>query len=70
MRRVAGDEHAPGAIAVGQREAQVPEPDMLERDIEFRAGRFVQEAAKIEIVAVGVGRNRRMEEPRAAEIDT
>ena len=44
VRRIAGDEHAPAAVAVGDGEAQVPEADVLELDLERRTHRLVQEA--------------------------
>src|SRR5580698_3834093 len=69
VRRVACNKRAPGAIAVGDCEAQIPKPDVFEFDVEVCTGCAMHEAAKIEIVAVGIGRHRRMEEPRGAEIN-
>lgn len=42
MRGIAGDEDAPGAVAVRDGDAQVPEADMLEGDVELGADRVVQ----------------------------
>ena len=69
VRGVAGDEDAPDAILIGDRDAQVPEADVLELDVEFLADRRMQIAAEIEIVLRGAERHRRMEEPGGAEID-
>ena len=69
VRGIAGDEDAPVAILIGDGDAQIPEADMLEFDIEFRADRRMQIAAEIEIVLGGAERHRRMEEPGGAEID-
>ncbi len=69
MRGVAGDEHAARAVAVGDREAQVPETDVLELDIELDTGRFVDQAPEVEVVPGRPGRHRRVKEPRRAEID-
>ena len=44
MRGVTGDEHAPRLIAVGHRDAHVPEADMLESHIECEPGGAVQQA--------------------------
>src|SRR5215475_10455849 len=67
---VAGDEDGPRAIAVGKREAQIPEADMLEADVELGAGRFVKQGLEIEVVARRARGNRGVEEPGAAQIDS
>ena len=69
MRGVAGDEDAPDAILIGDRDAQLPKTDVLELDVELLADRLMHEAAEIEIVLGGAERHRRMEEPGGAEID-
>ena len=50
VRGIAGDEDAAHAVLIRDRDAQVPEADVLERDVEFIADRLMQEAAEIEIV--------------------
>ena len=69
VRGIAGDEDAADAVLIGDREAQVPEADVLELDVEFVADRLMQEAAEIEIVFCGAERHRRVKEPGGAEID-
>ena len=70
VRRVAGDEDAARAICVRQCEAQVPEADMLEFNFELGADRLVEKRPEVEIVSRRPKRNRRMEEPGGAQVDT
>src|SRR5690606_11849189 len=63
------DEDATAAIAVGDRETQVPEADVLEFGREGRANGTMQVGQEVEIVLRGAGRHGRVEEPRLAEID-
>src|SRR5258708_15719575 len=65
----AGDENAPAAIVIGGGDAQIPEADVLERDVELRANGRIEIAAEIEIVPAGSERHRGMKEPGGAEID-
>ena len=58
VRGVAGDEHAAGAIGVGGGDAQIPETDMVERNVEFFAGGLMQQAVEVEIVLGRAGRHR------------
>ena len=67
--RIAGDEHAAGAILVGGGDAQVPKADMLDLDGELRTGSAVQQGSEVVIVLRRAGRHRGVEEPRAAEVD-
>src|ERR1700676_523450 len=69
VRGVAGDKDAPAAIVIGGGDAQIPEADVLEFDIELRAYRRKKAAAEIEIIPGGAERHRRMKEPGSAEID-
>src|SRR5215471_998671 len=52
---IAGDEHAPDLVPVGDGDAQVPEADMVEFAGEVKAGDFLDQAMEIEIVRGGVG---------------
>ena len=69
MRGIPGDEHAPHLVPVGDRYAQVPEPDMVERAGEREARDFLDQTVEIEIVLGGVGGDRRMEEPPLSHVD-
>src|SRR5437868_6364923 len=69
VRSVAGDEDPAGAIRVGNREAQVPESDMVELDVEQSAYSLLHIRAEIEVVLRRARRHRRMEEPRGAQVD-
>ena len=69
MRGIASNEDAAFVIRVGGRDPQLPEPDMVEFDVEVCTDRGVQMGAEIEIVFGGVGRNGRVEEPGCPEID-
>src|SRR6185295_13779111 len=69
MRGIAGNEYPPAAIAVGNRDPQFPEADMVELDVEFSTCRRMQIAAEIEIVFRRTGRHRCVEKPSGAEID-
>ena len=50
VRRVARDEHAPYLVALGDGNAQVPEPDVVELAVEPESGRFLHQSVKIEAV--------------------
>ena len=69
VRGVACDEQAVAAITVRQSDAQIPEADMFECDIERLADGRLQERTKIKIVFRGPDRNGRMEKPGRAKID-
>ena len=69
VRGVAGDEHAADLVSLGDRDAQVPEADVVELGLERKARRLLQQAEEIEIVPRGVLRHRRVEEEALADID-
>ena len=69
VRGVAGDEHAADLIFLGDRDAQVPEADVVELAGELEAGGPLQQAVEVEIVARGVLRHRRVEEEALADVD-
>src|SRR4029450_10802055 len=74
VRRVAvcgipGDEDMSSPIRVGDREAQVPEADVLELDVERLPYGCVKVRAEVEVVGGRPGRDRGVEEPGIAEID-
>ena len=69
VRGVAGDEHAPDLVFLRDRDAQVPEPDVIELGLERKPGRLVQQGLEIEIVPRGVLRHRRVEEEALADVD-
>ena len=69
VRGVAGDEHAADLVLLGDRDAQVPEADVVELGLERKAGRLLQQPVEIEIVPRGVLRHRRMEEEALADVD-
>src|SRR6185437_808486 len=69
MRRVAGDEDAADAILVGDSDAQVPEPDMVEFALELEPCDAVEQAEEIVILARGAGRHGRVKEKTLADID-
>ena len=69
MRRITGNENPTLPIAVGDRNPQFPEPDMLEFQFEPGSDRFMQKSLEIEIVRGGVGWHRCVEKPAAAKID-
>ena len=50
MRRVAGDEDAAVAVLARHHDAQVPEADVVELDLELEAGRLLQQAVEVEVV--------------------
>jgi hypothetical protein len=66
--RVAGNEDATHSVSIRYREAQFPEPDMFELHVKFRAHGRMKILAEIEAVLRRTGRDRRVEEPRCAEI--
>ena len=53
----------------GDRDAQVPEPDIVKVAGEVESGRALQQAMEIIIVERRIGRHRRMEEPAFLGID-
>ena len=69
MRGVAGDEDAADLVVLGDRDAQIPEADVIEVAGEGKAGDFLQQAVKIVIVPGRIGRHRRMKEPALADVD-
>src|SRR5271166_1194566 len=69
MRGVAGDEDAAGLVSLGHRDPQIPESDIIEIAGERKACGFLQQSMEVEIVARGVRRHRRMEEPALADVD-
>jgi hypothetical protein len=66
---IAGDEDAPDLIVFGHRDAQVPEPDMLELAGEREAGGVPDQGMEVVVVGPGVSRHRGVEEPTLADID-
>ena len=52
VRGIAGDEDAADPVAVRDREAQIPEADMLELDVELSAGGLVQRRRKSKLSVV------------------
>src|SRR5215471_19568069 len=69
MRGVARYEDAAGTVSLGYGDLQVPETDVIKIAGEWKAGRFLQQSMKVEIVARGVRRHRRVEEPAFADVD-
>src|SRR6201993_1526682 len=70
MRGIAGDEDAAGLGNLRYRDPQVPEPDIAEVAAKRKAGRFLQQSVKVEIIARGVRRHWRVKEPAFADINT
>src|SRR5262249_6481208 len=70
VRRIAGDEDAALLIGVSDRETQFPKANVLELNVELRPGRGIDMLVEVEIVSGRAGRNRRVEEPGAAEVQT
>src|SRR5579859_5298959 len=70
MRSVTRDEDAATAICVSRGNAQIPQADVIEFDIEFGPDGGVQITAKVEILLGRPERNRLMKEPGGPEIDT
>src|SRR4051812_32468458 len=68
VRSIARDENAARAIALGERDAQVPEADVLDLPSEGKAGGALGETVKVEVVALGAERHRGMEEPAFADV--
>src|SRR5262245_21579379 len=66
--RIASHKDAARAIAIGNREAQVPKPDVIERNVKLGAGRRIEKLAKVEIVLRRAGRDGSVEKPAAAEV--
>ena len=69
MRRVAGDEDPAGLVSLGHRDLEIPEADIVEIAGERETGGLLQQSVEVVIVARGVGRHRRMEEPAFADVD-
>ena len=69
MRGIAGDEYASHLIAIGDGDAQIPKPHVVEIADEREARGFVQQRQEIVIVLRGIGRHRRMKEPALADVD-
>ena len=69
MGGVAGDEHAVDLVILGDRDAQIPEADIIEVAGKWETGDFLQQPVKVVIVARGIGRNRGVEEPALADVD-
>src|SRR6476659_8420249 len=70
VRRIAGYEDTARAIGIGNGEAQLPEADVVDLDIEFCACRLAHELPEIEVVLRGAGRHRGVEEPGAVQVHT
>ncbi len=66
---VARDKDAPDLILLRNRDAQVPEPHIVELARETEAGGALQQAMEVIIVARRIGRHRRVEEPALLGID-
>jgi hypothetical protein len=69
MRGVAGNEDAADLVSLGHRDAQIPEPDIIEVAGERETGDLLQQAVKVVIVPGRIGRHRRMEKPALADVD-
>ena len=69
VRGVAGNEDAAVSIRVGDGVAQLPEARIVDLAGEIEAGGRAQRRAEIEILALGVARDRRVEEEPLADID-
>src|SRR5262245_3914445 len=69
VRRIARDEGAVDLILLGDRDAQVPEANIIEIAGEREAGGTLQEAVDIIVVARCIGGYRRMEKPALLGID-
>ena len=70
VRRITGNEDAALSVSIGRGNAQLPEPDMLELDIELCPYCGMEILPEVEIILGRPERNRRMEEPRRSEIHT
>src|SRR4051812_27822138 len=69
VRGVSGDEDAAVAVLARHHDAQVPEADVVKLDLELEARGFLQQAVEVEVVRLGVGRHRRMEEEALSHVD-
>src|SRR5262249_502521 len=65
---IACNKDAARAIALGNREAQVPKPDVIERNAKLGTGRGVEKVGKVEGVPGRGGWDGSVEKPAAAEI--
>ena len=64
VRRIAGQKDAAPPVGLGNGNPQVPETDIFEFKVEFGPDGPPDQACEIEILTVGVGRDRRVEEKR------
>src|SRR4029079_567023 len=69
VRGIAGDEDAADLVVLGDLHAQIPETQVFELGLEWKSGRFFQQALEIEVLPRGVSRRRGMEEEALADID-
>src|SRR5260221_14634847 len=69
VRRVAGDKYTPFAVALGDGDAQVPGPDVVEFAAHRAAHRLLDEASDVESLRLRALRQRRMEKPAFAHVD-
>src|SRR5262249_22210592 len=65
---IARNKDAVRAIALGNRKAQVPKPDVIERNVKLGTGRGIEKLAKVEVVPRRAGWDGSVEKPAAAEI--
>src|SRR5262249_20650482 len=65
---VAGNEHSPDPIPLGNLDAQVPEADVIKLGAKLESSCLLEEAQEIVLLALCVARHRRMEKPALTHV--
>src|SRR5262249_39463929 len=69
MGRIAGDEHAADLILLGDGDAQIPEPHIIELAGKLESRGALQQAVEVVVVRGRVGRDRSVKEKSLADVD-